>query len=123
MAASITPPDAPKMAPAPLYSLISGSSNADGSSAARSTPSRRSRRANSRMVSTTSTSGTPLRPSCGRAASCFFAVQGMTDTTRTRAGSMPMRVGSQLLASEPRQACGERVDDIIGRMSGWCFSA
>ena len=45
----------------------------------------------SRVVSTTSTSGSSLMVRMvGRAASLFFAVQGMMDTTKMRLGSTPI---------------------------------
>ena len=42
------------------------------------------------MVSTTSTSRTPLSFISGRCASNFLAVQGMTETTKMSSGFMPI---------------------------------
>ena len=44
----------------------------------------------SRVVSTTSTSRTPLAFISGRAASNFLAVQGMTETTTMSSGFTPI---------------------------------
>ncbi len=44
---------------------------------------------NSRVVSTTSTSRTPLASISGRWHSNFFAVQGMIETTKMSSGRLP----------------------------------
>ncbi len=44
---------------------------------------------NSRVVSTTSTSRTPLAVISGRWHSYFFAVQGMIETTKMSSGRLP----------------------------------
>ncbi len=76
MAASITPPLAPNSLPAVVRSP-KGVSAVSGGSCARSSPRMRISRANSRVVSTASMSGRPSWAISGRAASNFFAVQGM----------------------------------------------
>ena len=47
-------------------------------------------RPSSRVVSTTSTSRTPLAFISGRWASNFLAVQGMTETTKMSSGFLPI---------------------------------
>ena len=47
-------------------------------------------RPSSRVVSTTSTSRTPLAFISGRCASYFLAVQGMTETTKMSSGFLPI---------------------------------
>ncbi len=79
MAASITPPLAPKSLPA-VVRWPKGVSAVSVGMSARLRPCMRINWANSRVVSTASTSASPSRPISGRPASNFFAVQGMTLT-------------------------------------------
>ena len=85
----MTPPVAPKITAAPVP-VPRGLSKGVSSMTAGLICSPRSMRTNSRVVSTTSTSGSPqalLR--LGMARSAFLAVQGMMDTTQILWGSTP----------------------------------
>ena len=82
-AASITPPVRPKMVAAPLDSP-SGLSKGVSVRFAQFTPTIRSKRLNSRTVSTASTSASASVASSGTSHSYFFATQGMMDTTNRR---------------------------------------
>lgn len=87
-AASITPPVVPKMTPAPVDSP-SGRSKSLSSSSSKFMLAKRIMWASSRVVIEMFTSGSPSLPNSGRAASDFFATQGMTDTTMKFRRSMP----------------------------------
>ena len=75
-------------------------------------------RANSRIVITRSVSGIPSRASCGRAASSFFAVQGMIEIKRSFFGSMLWVFANHVFASAPKIPCGERVVERFPIISG-----
>ena len=91
-AASMTPPVVPKIAPAP-EAVPSGLSKSVSGSWPKERPTYLMSLMSSRVVSTMSTSCRPSRPISGRAASNFFAVQGMTDTVTMSLGSMPAALG------------------------------
>jgi hypothetical protein len=106
-AASITPPVVPKMAPAPEYSVIYGLSKVDGSSAGRLMPSRLSNRANSRVVSTTSISGTPSSAELGAHALVLLCDAGHDgdDADARRVDAHALRqIGLRDLAQAPAAA-------------------
>ena len=85
----MTPPVAPKITAAPVP-LPRGLSKGISSRTAGLICSPRNIRTISRVVSTTSTSGSPQASRMvGRAASLFLAVQGMMDTTKMSWGSTP----------------------------------
>ena len=129
----MTPPVRPKMVAAPVESP-SGLSKGASESAVQSTPTRRSRRPNSRTVSTASTSGAAsaassgatgasgTRPaslvpapwvapttveSSGTSHSYFFATQGMMDTTNRRRPASAASAASVFLTTAPIIWCGD----------------
>ena len=88
-AASMTPPEAPKMAAAPVETPSMGS-NAPSGRCSKSRPAWVIMRPSSRVVRDTSTGMQPLGSRCSsRSTSYFLAVQGMMDTTKMSWGSMP----------------------------------
>ena len=86
-AASITPPAAPKIFPAPVLSP-KGLSYSPSGSFKRSKPRDRKSRINSRVVRTASVFGYPSFTSSGRSASYFLAVHGMIATWKILLGSI-----------------------------------
>jgi len=88
-AASITPPVLAKMSAAPEL-RPRGWSIGSSRSARKSIPAWVIMRPNSRVVSTASTSCTPLAFISGRWASNFFAVHGITATTTMSPGFRPI---------------------------------
>jgi len=88
-AASMTPPVLAKMSAAPVE-MPSGASIFSSGSARKSMPAWVIIAPSSRVVRTMSTSRTPLAVISGRAASNFFAVQGMTETTTMSSGLTPI---------------------------------
>lgn len=121
------------MVAAPVESP-SGLSKGASESAVQSTPTRRSRRPNSRTVSTASTSGAAsaassgatgasgTRPaslapaprvapttveSSGTSHSYFFATQGITDTTNSRLPASSASAASVFLTTAPIIWCGD----------------
>ena len=92
-AASMTPPVRPNRVAAPVE-VPRGSSKGSSGRAAQSMESMFSRRSNSRVVSTASTSRPSSVASWGTSHSYFFARQGMMDRQKTRlpcsAACLPM---------------------------------
>ena len=86
----MTPPVAPKITAAPVPEP-SGESKLLSSKAAGSIIEQRSIRTSSRVVMTTSTSGSPQASRIvGSSASAFLDVHGMTEMTRRFLGSTPI---------------------------------
>ena len=129
----MTPPVRPKMVAAPVDKPRGLSKDASGS-AAQSTPTKRSRRPNSRTVSTASTSGVASAASSGAAGasgarsaslvpfpwvapttvessgtshSYFFATQGMMDTTNSRRPASSASPASVFFTTAPIIWCGD----------------
>ena len=88
-AASMTPPVLAKMSAAPVL-MPSGASICSSGRLRKSMPACLMNAPSSRVVSTMSTSWTPLSFISGRAASYFLAVQGMTETTTMSSGFTPI---------------------------------
>ncbi len=88
-AASMTPPVLAKMSAAPVV-MPSGASIFSSGRLRKSMPACLIIAPSSRVVSTMSTSRTPLSVISGRAASNFLAVQGMTETTTMSSGFTPI---------------------------------
>ena len=85
----MTPPLAPKITAAPVL-LPRGESKGVSSSSWGTRQSLRKRRSISRVVRTTSTSGSPQASFIsGRSLSAFLAEQGMIETTKILWGSSP----------------------------------
>ena len=86
----MTPPVAPKITAAPVP-VPRGLSNSASSRSAGTMQSLRNRRHISRVVSTTSTSGSPQASRMvGSSLSAFLAEQGMMEATKTFFGSRPI---------------------------------
>ena len=85
---------------------------------AKSSPAMVIMRPSSRVVRTTSTSRTPLAFISGRCASYFFAVQGITETTKMSSGRLPIFSAKYVLATAPNICCGDLHVEMLGRMSG-----
>ena len=101
----MTPPVAPKMTPAPLYTPMGESKPSSGMSSGCSR-SARTRRTSSRVVSTRSTSRPASVRMVGRSHSDFLATQGMMETLKILSGSTPMRLAKQALATAPNICWG-----------------
>ena len=80
-------------------------------------------RANSRVVSTRSTSG-PAAVDCmpGSSHSAFFATQGMMETLKIFSGARPRRFASQVLLTAPNICCGDFAVDRRPVSSGYWLS-
>ena len=118
-AASITPPVAPNITPAPVC-MPNGESKGSSGSAAGSIWSARSKRTNSRVVSTKSTSKPCAVFIVGNSLSAFLATQGITDTQKIFSGSVFNFFANQLFTMLPNICCGDFALDSWPTSSGYC---
>ena len=118
--ASVTPPDTPKITPAP-EDKPNGISIASHGICAKSIPASLIMRITSVVVSTKSTSCSPSVLCSGRRISAFLAVHGMIDTTTVFLVSFLLFRASSFKTA-PNICCGERQVEIFARSSGYFCS-
>ena len=118
-AASITPPVAPKIAPAPVLTPIAGSNSSSGKFA-KSMLHCFNKRPISRVVNTISTSWIPSPAASwsSRSISNFFAVQGIILTDTIFLGSIPFFSAYQVFNIAPVICWGDLHVDTFGNRSG-----
>ena len=118
----MTPPEEPKMTPAPVPNP-KGMSKASGSSSLNLMPKESIMRPISVVVRTKSTSGLPSTLNLSSWASYFFAVQGMMETTTMSLRSLPIICGMASFMVAPNICCGERQEERFFPRVGKLISA